>query len=86
MARGAIVIAGGVALVGLGTSGAALASLTLLSSPSFTQKDYAKLLTTVEYILDKKCQLSKEIEVIRKETEHALDQFKFQFVRMFIKV
>lgn len=78
MAGGAIVIAGGGALVGLGTSGAALASLSLLSSPSFTQKDYAKLITTVEYILDKKCNLIKEIELIKKETDHALEQFKFE--------
>lgn len=53
MAGGAVVIAGGGAVLGLGVGGGMTsAAMLLMTSPSYIQRDQAKLLTTCDYDLE----------------------------------
>ena len=78
MAGGTLVIAGGGALLGLGASGATLMSLTLLSSPRLIQNDYAKLLTTCDYILLKKYKKTSEVKLIKNEVKESRSNYAIQ--------
>ena len=78
MAGGTMVIAGGGALLGLGASGATLASLMILSSSGLVQEDYAKLLTNCDYILLKKEFKTNEVTAIQKQVEASLRDYTIQ--------
>ncbi len=78
MAGGTIVIAGGGALLGLGASGATLASLMVLSSSALVQEDYAKLLTNCDYILLKKYSKTREVIAIQKQVEASIKDYEIQ--------
>ncbi len=78
MAGGTLVIAGGGALLGLGASGATLGSLIFLSSSKLIQNDYAKLLTTCDYIFINKCNMLKEVQLIKKQVEESVSNYSIQ--------
>ena len=78
MAGGTMVIAGGGALLGLGASGATLASLMVLSSSGLVQEDYAKLLTNCDYILLKKYSKTSEVTAIQKQIETSIKDYEIQ--------
>lgn len=78
MAGGAMIIAGGGALVGLGASGATSAALTLLTSSSYVQDDYARLLTKCDKILLNKYQMKNEVINIQKQVETNLGEITTQ--------
>ena len=78
MAGGTMVIAGGGALLGLGASGATLASLMMMSSSALVQEDYAKLLTNCDYnLLDKYFKLN-EVIAIQEQVRNSLNDYKIQ--------
>lgn len=75
MAGGALVIAGGGAVIGLGASSTALG---ILSSPSFVQNDYAKLLVKCDEIFIKKMNMIDEVISLQHKVENDLSDYKLQ--------
>jgi len=78
MAGGTMVIAGGGALLGLGASGMTLGSLIMLSSSAIIQNDYAKLLTTCDYILIKKFNRLQDVRLIQKQVKDSIKDYSVQ--------
>lgn len=78
MAGGTAIIASGGVLLGLGSSGVAATTFTLLSNPDYVQNDYAKLLTKCEYVYLNKYSKIDEVHAVSNQIKSDLSSLELR--------